>query len=117
MLFPLDAVRDAAFPRDAVEAVTHPDPFPFYRLLRQERPLFFDRHLGLWVASSHAAVSAALAHPALRVRPPAEPVPPALQGRAAGEVFAQLVRMTDGSFHAVHKPDVERVARRWTLAD
>ncbi len=117
MPFPHDAPRDEAFPRDAVEAVTHPDPCPFYRRLRQERPLFFDTHLGLWVASSHAAVSAALAHPALRVRPPAEPVPPALQGRAAGEVFTQLVRMTDGAFHAVHKPEVERVARRWTLVD
>lgn len=106
-----------SFPRDAVEAVTHPDPFPFYRRLRQERPLFFDTRLGLWVASSHAAVSAALGHPALRVRPPAEPVPPALQGRVAGEVFAQLVRMTDGAFHAVHKPGVEQAARRWTLAD
>ena len=112
-----DAALDAAFPRDAVQAVTHPDPFPFYRRLREERPLFFDTHLGLWVVSSHAAVSAALAHPALRVRPPTEPVPLALQGRVAGEVFAQLVRMTDGPFHAAHKPEVERVARRWTLTD
>lgn len=117
MLFSHDVSRDGAFPRDAVEAVTHPEPFPFYRSLREERPLFFDTRLGLWVASSHAAVSAALAHPALRVRPPDEPVPPALQGRAAGEVFAQLLRMTDGAFHADHKPDVERVARRWTLTD
>lgn len=117
MPFSCDAARDVAFPRDAVEAVTHPDPFPFYRRLREERPLFFDARLGLWVASSHAAVSAALGHPALRVRPPAEPVPQALQGRVAGEVFTQLVRMTDGPFHAVHKPDVERTARGWTLAD
>jgi cytochrome P450 len=107
----------AAFPRDALEAVTHPDPYPFYRRLREERPLFFDPRLGLWVASSHAAVSAALVHPALRVRPPAEPVPRALQGRTSGEVFALLVRMTDGAFHAVYKPEVERAARRWTLAD
>lgn len=117
MSFSHDAAAESAFPRDAVEAVTHPDPYPFYRHLRQERPLFFDTRLGLWVASSHAAVSAALVHPALRVRPPAEPVPRALQGGAAGAVFAQLVRMTDGDFHAVHKPEVERAARRWTLAD
>ncbi|OOG43076.1 cytochrome P450 [Polaromonas sp. A23] len=104
-------------PRNAIEAVTHPDPWPFYRSLRQERPLFFDAGLGLWVASSHAAVSAALNHPALRVRPPAEPVPMGLQGTAAGEVFALLVRMTDGEFHAAHKPAVAQAARRWTLAD
>lgn len=104
-------------PRNALEAVTHPDPWPFYRSLRQERPLFFDAGLGLWVASSHAAVSAALNHPALRVRPPAEPVPKALQGTAAGEVFALLVRMTDGEFHAAHKPAAVQAARRWTLGD
>lgn len=115
MPFPPDLPVDA--PRDAIEAVAHPDPYPFYRRLREERSLFFDPRLGLWVASSHAAVSAALAHPALRVRPPDQPVPRALQGRASGEVFAQLVRMTDGPFHALHKPEVERAARRWTLAD
>jgi cytochrome P450 len=104
-------------PRNAIEAVTHPDPWPFYRSLRQERPLFFDAGLGFWVASSQAAVSAALCHPALRVRPPAEPVPRALQGTAAGEVFGLLVRMTDGEFHAAHKPAAVQVARRWTLAD
>lgn len=104
-------------PRNAIEAVTHPDPWPFYRGLRLERPLFFDAGLGLWVASSHAAVSAALNHPALRVRPLAEPVPKGLQGTAAGEVFALLVRMTDGEFHAAHKPAITQAARRWTLAD
>jgi cytochrome P450 len=103
-------------PRNALEAVTHPDPYPYYRSLRAEKPVFFDASLGLWVASSHAAVSAALCHPALRVRPPAEPVPLALQGSPAGEVFSQLVRMTDGAFHVAHKPEVERAARRWSLA-
>lgn len=104
------------FPRNAVEAVTHPDPYPYYRSLRQEHPVLFDTGLGLWVVSSHAAVNAALCHPALRVRPPAEPIPQALQGSPAGEVFGQLVRMTDGAFHAAHKPEVERAARRWSLA-
>lgn len=104
-------------PSNALEAVTHPDPWPYYRRLREERPLFFDAGLGLWVASSHAAVDAALRHPALHVRPPGQAVPPALQGGVAGQVFAQLVRMRDGDFHAAHKPDVERAARSWQLAD
>lgn len=104
-------------PRDALEAVTHPDPWPYYRSLREAQPLFFDAGLGLWVASSHAAVDAAIRHPALRVRPPGELIPQALQGGAAGQVFAQLVRMSDGDFHAAHKPAVERAARRWQLAD
>lgn len=104
-------------PQHAIDAVTHADPHPYYRSLREERPLFFDDGLGLWVASSHATVSAAFAHADLRVRPPAEPVPAALVGTAAGDVFAQLVRMTDGAFHAAHKPAMEAGARRWTLAD
>ncbi|WP_298928604.1 cytochrome P450 [uncultured Ramlibacter sp.] len=102
---------------NAVTAVTHADPWPYYRRLREEQPLFFDPTLNLWVASSLATVAAALAHPQLRVRPPAEPVPTALLGTAAGEVFAQLVRMTDGDFHAAHKPAVEQAARRWSLDD
>ncbi len=104
-------------PRNALEAATHPDPWPYYRSLREAQPLYFDAGLGLWVASSHAAVEAALRHPALCVRPPGEAVPPALHGGAAGQVFAQLVRMSDGEFHAAHKPDVERTARRWQLVD
>lgn len=104
-------------PKHAIEAVTHADPYPYYRSLRAQRPLYFDEALGLWVASSHATVSAAFAHPQLRVRPPAEPVPAALLGTPAGEVFALLVRMTDGAFHAAHKPAVEEGAKRWTLAE
>ncbi len=104
-------------PHNAIEAVTHPDPYPYYRRLREERPLFYDPGLGLWVVSSHAAVSAALHHPSLRVRPPAEPVPAPLQGTATGEVFAHLVRMTDGDFHAEHKPVLEQRTRQWQRAD
>ncbi len=104
-------------PADALAAVTHPDPFPYYRLLREQRPLYFDAGLKLWVASSHAVVEEAFHHTALRVRPVAEPVPTALAGTMAGEVFAQLVRMTDGDFHAAHKPGVTQGAQRWSLAD
>lgn len=103
--------------QNAVEAVTSADPHPFYRELRESRPLFFDASLNLWVATSHAVIAQTLAHPHLRVRPPAEPVPKALLGTAAGDVFSQLVRMSDGDFHARHKPAVEQRARRWSLAD
>jgi cytochrome P450 len=61
-----------------------------------------------------ALVREALAHPALRVRPPGEPVPAALQGRPTGEVFALLVRMNDGEFHRRHRPEVERALQGWT---
>lgn len=109
--------NEAPPPADALTAAVHPDPFPYYRLLREHRPLYFDAALKLWVASSHAVVDEAFHHTALRVRPVAEPVPAALAGTAAGEVFSQLVRMTDGDFHAAHKPGVEQAAQRWSLAD
>lgn len=107
----------AAPPAHAIAAVTHPDPYPYYRQLRETRPLYADEGLQLWVASSQAVIAEALHHPALQVRPPGEPVPAALQGTAAGEVFARLVRMTDGAFHAAHKPAVVQATQRWTLAD
>jgi cytochrome P450 len=110
---------DAALqpPADPVAAVTHPDPYPYYRELRETRPLYFDAGLKLWVASTQSVINAALQHPALTVRPPGEAVPAALQGTPVGEVFARLVRMTDGAFHAAHKPAVVQAARRWSLAD
>ena len=102
-------------PADTVAAASHPEPYGYYRHLREQTPLYFDHGLNLWVAASHAVVEAALQSPALRVRPPAEPVPHALLGSPAGEVFANLVRMNDGGFHASHKPQVQQSVRRWTL--
>lgn len=88
-----------ALPRDPIAAVTHPDPYPFYAELAASRPLYRDQALGMWVAASAAAVTAVLSSELCRVRPPAEPVPRALAGSPAGEVFRQLVRMIDGEAH------------------
>jgi cytochrome P450 len=101
------------FPRNALDAVRHADPYPYYARLLRERPLFFDDSLGLWVASAADVVRAALAHPALRVRPAAEQVPRALAGTPTGEVFALLVRMNDGEFHARHRPAVQARVRQF----
>jgi cytochrome P450 len=100
-------------PRHALEAPSHPDPYGWYARLRVSRPIHFEQQLGLWVVSGPYLVQQALSHPQLRVRPPAEPVPGALQGRPAGEVFAQLVRMNDGEFHARHRPEVAAAAARF----
>jgi cytochrome P450 len=108
---------ERAPPRNAVEAVVHADPYTYYADLRERSPLFYDEGLGLWVAVTAPVVEEALRHPALRVRPPQEPVPRALAGTPVGEVFANLVRMTDGAFHAHHKPKVERAARRYLMED
>jgi cytochrome P450 len=101
-------------PRDAIAAVSHPDPWPWYAQLRRERPFFFDEELKLWVASDAASAIGALEHPQLRVRPPGEPVPKALVGRDTGGVFARLLRMNDGDFHREHRPRVAASARRWS---
>ncbi|MEV3991482.1 cytochrome P450 [Streptomyces sp. NPDC049837] len=79
-----------------IEAVRLPDPRPVYASLLRERPFAFDERVGAWVAADAAAVRTVLGSPALRVRPPAEPVPAGITGTAAGEVFGDLVRMTDG---------------------
>ncbi|MFF4330403.1 cytochrome P450 [Streptomyces sp. NPDC001591] len=80
-----------------VEAVRLADPYPCYARLVAERPFAFDEALGAWVAADAAAVRAVLGSGALRVRPVGEPVPAGIAGTAAGEVFGDLVRMTDGA--------------------
>lgn len=87
-------------PADPLEAVTHPDPYPYYRALAAHRPFGFDERLGLWVAAGPAEVAAVLAHADCRVRPAAQPVPAALVGTVAGELFERLIRMNDGAAHA-----------------
>jgi len=83
-------------PPDPIAAVTHPDPYPYYRDLVARAPMRRDEVLGLWVAASADAVTAALASPLGRVRPAVEPVPAALAGSPAADIFGRLVRMTDG---------------------
>ncbi|MEU9035249.1 cytochrome P450 [Streptomyces sp. NPDC048352] len=80
-----------------VEAVRLADPYPYYARLVAERPFAWDEALGAWVAADAAAVRAVLGSGALRVRPVAEPVPAGIAGTPAGEVFGELVRMTDGA--------------------
>jgi len=96
-------------PLDPVAAVTHADPYPFYAELRAGPPLVWNETLRLWVASRAEVIeSLLLAHGALRVRPAAEPVPRAIAGSAAGEVFGHLVRMNDGAAHQAHRPALQR---------
>jgi len=90
-------------PADPIAAVTHADPYPYYRQLAQSRPFHFDPALKLWVAASAAAVAEVLGHSDARVRPVGQAVPPALAGAAAGELFGRLIRMNDGPAHAALK--------------
>lgn len=100
-------------PLNACLAPSHPDPYAWYRRQGEAAPLQFDDDLGLWVLWSTALQREALAHPALKVRPPAEPVPQPLQGRPLGEWFGRLVRMNDGpDRHAVPKASLHQALAR-----
>jgi cytochrome P450 len=95
-------------PLDPIAAVTHGDPYRYYQALLAERPFYRDDALGVWVASSAAAVTSVLESKACRVRPAAEPVPRAVAGSPAGAIFGDLVRMNDGARHAAMKQAVMR---------
>lgn len=70
--------------------------------------LKWETERGLWLAEGTALVEEVLNHPALRVRPVAEPVPRALAGGGAAQVFGALVRMNDGERHAAPKLALQR---------
>lgn len=106
-------------PEHPIAAVTHPDPYPYYAGLVANRPIYRDETVGMWIASSADTVTAVLSSDLGRVRPPAEQVPSTLVGSPAGDIFRQLVRMTDGPGHgplkatvssALGAVDVEQVA-------
>lgn len=89
------------------EAVTHRDPYGYYSQLRQQKELFFDESLGLWIASGARAVEAILENPDCRVRPLHEPVPTAIAQGAAGRVFGRLMRMNEGEKHQCPRMVIE----------
>lgn len=101
---------------DAIAAVAHADPYPYYAELAARPGLFFDAHLKLWIAAGAADVGAVLGHADLRVRPVAEPVPAAIAGGSAGQVFGALVRMNDGERHAAPKLVLQRALGALDLA-
>ncbi|MGO4390429.1 cytochrome P450 [Variovorax sp. M-6] len=103
-------------PADAIAAVTHANPYPWYASLRRGPALVFDPALRLWIASRAEVVRELLANDALRVRPTAEAVPHAIAGTPAGELFGLLVRMNDGAPHAAHKPVLQRALAGLDLA-
>ncbi len=94
------------WPANPIAAVTHPDPYPYYARLVAERPFYRDESLGLWVASSHAAVMAVMTDAACRVRPLSEPVPSAIAASPMADIFRHLVRMNDGAIHCPFKQAV-----------
>jgi hypothetical protein len=93
-------------PQNPIVAVTHFDPYPYYADLMASKPIYWDETVGLWVASSAAAVTGVLISNLCRVRPPTEQVPRALLGSSAADIFRHLVRMNDGQKHDPMKESV-----------
>lgn len=95
-------------PDNILAASAHRNPYPYYAALAAGPALVFDAPRKLWIASSAAGVKAVLGNPACRVRPVSEPVPAAIIGSAAGEVFGHLVRMNEGLRHDAPKLALQR---------
>lgn len=93
-------------PADALQAIVHADPAPYYAELAATRPFFFDAALGWWIAAGANAVDTVLGSTACRVRPADEPVPKAIATSATGAFFGRLVRQIDGPDHGARKAAV-----------
>jgi cytochrome P450 len=92
-----------------ITAATADDPYAYYARLAVEHPFFYDDELRCWVACSVRAVEAVLGKDAFYVRPASEPVPSIMQRTPLGELFARMVRMTDGPPHAPRRAFVEQL--------
>jgi cytochrome P450 len=95
-------------PADPIAAVVHPDPYPYYAELTATGGGGWYDDLGLWVVASAPDVNEVLDDPDCRVRPVAEPVPLALVGTPAGDLFARLARTTEGDGHQQARAVAER---------
>ncbi|MFL6658276.1 MAG: cytochrome P450 [Massilia sp.] len=90
-------------PSNAIAAVSHADPYPYYRSLLAGPPLVFDETINVWIACLPSVIDEVMANAHCLVRPPAEAVPHAIAGSSAGTIFGHLVRMNEGPSHAAHR--------------
>jgi cytochrome P450 len=63
----------------------------------------YDAANDAWMVQDADHVERTLLDPAVRVRPVAEPVPPAIAGTAAGRIFSGMARWNDGEAHATRR--------------
>jgi cytochrome P450 len=93
-------------PKNPIDAVTHPDPYPYYAELRAKRPLYYDQGLDIWIASGGREIEEIFGHENCLVRPARERIPTSVISLRSGEIFGGLVRMKDGVEHSRLKPSV-----------
>ena len=103
-------------PINAVAAASHPDPYPYYRRLLTGPQLVFDPGLQMWIACRQAVIQEILQNPHCQVRPTGEPVPKAIAGSSAGAVFASLMRMNEGTRHAIPRQAIGQALAALDLA-
>ncbi len=92
-----------------LSAATADDPYAYYERLALDAPFVFVGNLNAWIAASAATVEAVLNNPAFHVRPADDIVPSIMRGTALGELFAHMVRMTDGPLHVSRRHDAEQL--------
>jgi cytochrome P450 len=92
----------------AADPITNTDEIRLDGELAASVPFFWSARHSCWVASQSASVDAVLSDAHCAVRPPDEPIPPALAGTTTGVVFGNLARMTDGEVHHGRKRAIER---------
>lgn len=103
-------------PADPIAAVVHGDPYPYYaELAATSGARWHDDHR-LWFVAATADVNEVLDDADCHVRPIAEPVPLALVGTAAGDLFVRLARTTEGECHERARAAAERALVMFDLA-
>ncbi|MFZ6757554.1 cytochrome P450 [Undibacterium sp. Ji50W] len=99
-----------------LNAASHSDPYPYYASLRQGPALAYEAEFKCWVASRADVVQQVLESATCAVRPTAEPVPSAIAGGSAGEIFAHLMRMNEGQPHTQPKQVMQGALRKLDLS-
>ena len=83
---------------------------------RHRTSLAVRRRLERWIAASTHAVEEVLDNTVFRVRPPGDAVPSVIRDTELGELFARMVRMTDGPMHASRRHNAEQLLESLDVA-
>jgi hypothetical protein len=96
----------ASGPAHARAAPAHRNPYDFYAD-SVRKGFYRDEAQGVWVAASADAVAAVFDSPICYTRPATCPIPEAIMRTPQAQILARLVRMRDGSEHAILKSAIE----------
>ena len=86
-----------------LDLASHTNPYSHYRWHLSQADLRFDVTSQCWIAAKAEVVQGILNSHQFLVRPASSKVPSNIVGSSAGEVFSYLIRMNEGSEHALGK--------------